>query len=97
MPRKEERKTVFTEIVLEWSSGKREARVSDLSPGGCFVDTIATATVGEVVSLELKTGSGDLDLTGEVAYILNGVGFGIKFVGLSNETSAKLQSFIDSQ
>ena len=95
MPRKEERISYLNEVVLEWSSGKREARITDLSSGGCYVDTIATIPEGEHISFELRTADGKfLALKGEVAYAMPGFGFGIKFVDLSDEATAALDRII---
>ena len=95
MPRKEERVAYLTEVVLQWSSGKREARITDLSSGGCYVDTIATIPEGESVSFTLSTSAGQsIDLIGKVAYVLPGFGFGIEFTDLSDEAKAALENLI---
>lgn len=86
MPRKHERSTFLTEIVLESASGKRQARISDVSEGGCFVETITTARPGEEVTISGKLdGAWDFSLTGKVAYVLDGLGFGMQFDELSDE------------
>ena len=86
MPRKHERSTFLTEITLESASGKREARISDLSEGGCFVDTIVTVRPGEAVTLSGPVDGGwQLNVTGTVAYVLDGFGFGLQFDELSDE------------
>ena len=83
MPRERQRITYYTETVLECASGKREARVSDLSTGGCYIDSIANVQEGEKVSFQILVEPGiKLTLNGEVAYQLRGNGFGVKFVGL---------------
>ncbi len=67
------------EIQLESGSGLREARISDISLGGCFVDTIATAQEGEVVKFDVKLEDRTFNMVGEVAYVFPGNGFGVKF------------------
>ena len=95
MPRTHERQAILTEIELESASGKREARISDLSYGGCFVDTIMTARVGEDVMLRLRSDSGDhLELSGHIAYILDGFGFGIQFGELTEAARAGLSQYL---
>jgi hypothetical protein len=84
MPRKHERSSFLTEILIESSSGKREARISDLSEGGCFVDTIVTVRQGEEVSLSGKLDSGEeFAAIGKVAYVMDGFGFGVEFTDIS--------------
>jgi hypothetical protein len=83
------------EVILECASGKREARISDLSPGGCYVDSIIAVAEGEPVSLSIKTESDEaLSFTGEVAYVLNGLGFGVRFTDLTDERKAFLDQVI---
>src|SRR5262249_50565093 len=95
MPRKHERVPILTEIVLESASGKREARISDISIGGCFVDTIVTARVGEPVALRMTLPPGYvLELTGEIAYVLDGYGFGVSFTDLSETASKSIEQFL---
>lgn len=98
MPRKHERKAIFTEIVLRSASGKREARISDLSMGGCFVDTIVNARVGEDVSLRITFDPGYvLDLTGKIAYVLEGTGFGVSFTDLTDAAIKSLRQQLTDQ
>lgn len=67
------------EIHLESGSGRQDGRISDISLGGCFVDTIATAQEGEVVRFDLTMEDRSFHLVGEVAYVFPGNGYGIKF------------------
>lgn len=86
MPRKEDRYTYLTEVGLEFSSGKRSARISDISAGGCYIDTIAQVPVGESLTLHISAANGEsMQFNGKVAYILEGFGFGIEFIDLTDE------------
>ena len=98
MPREHERYPHFIEIVLESASGKREARISDISIGGCFIDSIAGVFVTERISFVVKADDGRIvDFNGEVTYIFPGIGFGVKFIDLSDEASDYLRHAISSQ
>src|SRR5262249_25076512 len=97
MPRKHERVPILTEIVLESASGKRDARISDLSIGGCFVDTIINARVGEPVSLKMTLPPGYvLEVTGTIAFVLDGTGFGVSFTDLSEIATKSIEQFLAS-
>jgi CheY-like chemotaxis protein len=97
MPRQQERLPISLEIVLESSSGKREARISDLSMGGCFIDTIVNIREGETVGFVLTLSTGQwLHLAGSVVYVLSGFGFGIRFIDISPEQQALLEQVIIS-
>jgi hypothetical protein len=94
MPREQERVTYLIEIVLECASGRREARISDLSPGGCYIDSIVAVQEGEPVSFSLSAPSGEMLFTGETVYVLSGNGFGVKFTDLTDERKAFLDQVI---
>lgn len=98
MPREHERYPHFIEIVLESASGKREARISDISVGGCFIDSIAGVFVTEPISFVVKTDDGRIiDFKGEVTYIFPGIGFGVRFSDLSEEAVDYLRHAIGNQ
>jgi hypothetical protein len=95
MPREHERVPFLVEIVLESSSGKREARISDISMGGCYVDSIATVRDGEAVAFDLVHPSGQrLPFTGTVSYVLEGFGFGVRFTDLTDEQTVFLTRIV---
>ena len=85
------------EIVLGFSSGNREARVSDLSLGGCFVDCILEVPEGETTTFELRLPTGKtLNMTGEIAYSMPGFGFGLRFTSATASQTAALEEAIKS-
>ena len=78
-------------------SGHLPARITDLSEGGCFVDTTGEVYIGELLTfrVELPRRGGWLELRGEVAHQQQTVGFGLRFVDLTDEQCEQLHSFID--
>jgi hypothetical protein len=95
--REEERKNVTLDVRWEGGSGRHTARVSDLSLGGCYLDTLGQVEVGEVVGLELKLPSGEwLPLRGTVAFHHPGLGFSICFTFLTDEEQYLLTQLINS-
>jgi hypothetical protein len=97
MPRQHERTSYLTEITLESASGKRQARISDVSIGGCFVDTLTNVRAGEEVSLTCELPGGEhLDIKGNVAYVMDGFGFGVKFTHLGNGSEEALKKIVSA-
>jgi hypothetical protein len=97
MPREHERIPFFIEAQLECSSGRREARISDLSYGGCYIDSIAGVRPGENISFEIVSPSGaTISFSGNVAYVLEGSGFGVKFVGLTSDQTDFIKASMSS-
>ena len=97
MPRKLDRFTYLKEVVLEFTSGRRTARISDISAGGCYIDTIVQVTVGDQLTIHISSTDGtSMPFDGQVAYLLDGFGFGVEFVNLTDERKEFLKSIIES-
>ena len=78
-------------------SRKHEARVDDVSLGGCFVNTYGSVEANERVNLQIQLPSGEwLSLRGQVATYQPGVGFGLSFTSLSKIETAALEKLISS-
>ncbi|MGQ0540757.1 MAG: PilZ domain-containing protein [Blastocatellia bacterium] len=81
--RQHERIPLMVEVVLESSAGKRPSRISDLSLGGCYVESITSFREGEPVSFDVNHATvGTVKFTGNVAYVLDGFGFGLRFTNV---------------
>ena len=94
--RNEKRLDVCLDAVWDGKSGNHHARVTDLSEGGCYVDSLGEAVIGEVISFKLQLPDGEwVALKGQVAHQSPPLGFGLRFVDLSNEQREKLRSLLD--
>ena len=95
--RSNQRKRLLLEAKWESMSSTHEARVDDLSLGGCFVDTVGRVELHEAVGLEIRLPSGDwLSLRGQVASYQPGVGFGMSFTSLSENEVAALKDLMST-
>ncbi|HEY6215371.1 MAG TPA: PilZ domain-containing protein [Pyrinomonadaceae bacterium] len=93
--RSSKRKRILLEAKWESMSRTHEARVDDVSLGGCFVNTFGHVEHGEEINLQIQLPSGEwLPLQGRVASYQPGVGFGIAFSSLSEEDQAILADLI---
>ena len=93
--RRSERKRVLLEAKWESMSHTHEARVDDVSLGGCFVNTFGRVELHETVNLQLLLPSGEwMPLQGEVASYQPGVGFGLAFTSLSEEKIEVLKELL---
>jgi hypothetical protein len=78
-------------------SRKHQARVDDVSLGGCFVNTYGPVELNEPVSLQILLPEGVwLKLRGTVVTYQPGVGFGVSFTDLSKEEETALKELIAS-
>jgi uncharacterized protein (TIGR02266 family) len=88
---------MFLDVAWD-GTGQLTARTSDLSLGGCFIDTVSRVSEGEVVRFRLRMPEGDwLQLAGVVMYVHSNIGFGLRFVDLSAEAKSKLQKIIENR
>ena len=88
---------ISTNLPAHWGgiTGDHEGRIEDLSLGGCFVNTMGRADVGEIVGVEIKLPSGEiLELRGEVTSYQQGIGFGLMFSFLTDEEEEVLRDLI---
>lgn len=95
--RRTHRKKVLLEARWESMSRRHEARVDDVSLGGCFVNTFGHVELNEPVELQILLPSGEwLRLKGMVASYHPGVGFGMSFTLLSEEETKAVRELIAS-
>jgi hypothetical protein len=80
----DERYSLPLEVHWESLSGKRRARISDISLGGCYMESLAQVAVGEEVHFEIQLPTGGrMPLRGEVVHLHPNIGFGLRFLSLS--------------
>lgn len=95
--RAHERLRLPLEVRWEGSSGRHEARVHDLSTGGCYVESDGQVSEGERVTCRVQTPAGDwLILRGVIAHQQPHVGFGVRFLPLAPATRYDLEDVIRS-
>jgi hypothetical protein len=76
-------------------SGTHEARLEDISLGGCFVNTTGRVEPSQVISLEIRLPTGQwLPLRGEVTSQQPGIGFGLVFSFLTEEEEEALKDLM---
>lgn len=93
--RNSQRKRILLEAKWQSMSHAHEARVDDVSLGGCFVNTPGRVEQDEEVDLQIQLPSGEwLALQGRVATYQPGIGFGLSFSALTEKETAALEELI---
>ena len=83
------------EVIVEGLSGKHEARTSDISLGGCYIDAMQQVSVGEIISLKAHLPDDEwICMTGAVLYEQWPTGFGVRFTDMSDEARRALDAAI---
>ena len=76
--------TFFAEAELTLSDGTPVlGQLSELSAGGCCVDTLRPIPIGTELRLSISDGTSTCELPGKVIYVNSGGGLGIFGVGVA--------------
>src|SRR4029453_5840007 len=90
--RSKPRLSVHLDAVWDGGEERHSARITDLSEGGCYLDTVGEVMAGEIVAFRVFLPDGDwLYLEGEVRHHRHGVGFGGKFIDLDDQQRENLR------
>ena len=78
--------TVSLDVVWQGSSGKEDARMSEISMAGCFIDSrVMGRTLGDIVEFKVHLPSGPwVALQGELIHEDYPMGFELRFRGLTD-------------
>jgi PAS domain S-box-containing protein len=84
------------EVRWEGETGKRASWITEIGMGGCYIETPGHVEMGEIVLLEIRLHTGQwLQISGEVRHAHRGIGFGLKFVSVSDAARDAIKSLID--
>jgi CheY-like chemotaxis protein len=78
--------TVSLDVVWQTSTGKQDARMSEISMDGCFIDSRAQGrALGDIVEFKVHLPSGPwVSLQGELVNCFYPIGFNLRFRGLTD-------------
>ena len=95
--RGQERVRLPLEVRWEGFSGRPTARVYELSLSGCYIESAGQTQPGEHVHFEVQSPSGRWlpPLHGEVVHSQHYMGFGLRFLELSDLQRRILAELID--
>ena len=86
--------TATVEAVETKSQTRINGRISDLSRGGCYVDTISSFPVGSTVQMRFTKEARSLEAQAEVVYSLVGMGMGVKFTVGDSEQLSNIEKWV---
>jgi hypothetical protein len=86
--------TASAEVVDLGSGARFSTRMTDLSDGGCFVDTMVPFPVGSKVNVKVHQGKNEFETGGTVVYSQYGLGMGVAFENVDPERRKALDRWI---
>src|SRR5215208_5040318 len=93
--RSKPRLSVNLDAVWHGGEEKHSAQITDLSEGGCYLDTVGEVMAGEIVAFRVLLPADDwLYLAREVGHHRHGLGFGVQFVDLNEEQVENLSRLL---
>jgi hypothetical protein len=93
--RRDERARVS--INIDWGETAYcvwQDRITSLSAGGCFVQTVRDVKAGQKIYLRLWLRDGERILRGEIRYCLERVGLGVQFSELMESDKERLAEMV---
>ena len=82
-----EQVNVSLDVVWQGGAGKYDARISEISLDGCFIDSMGQEVLGETINFKVRLPSGIwVNLEGKVVQQEYPIGFEVRFSGLNTET-----------
>jgi len=76
--------TSAVEVVVRETQTRIQGRTSDLSRGGCYLDTANSFPAGSIVTIRLTKDNCTFEADAEVVYSLVGMGMAVKFTGANS-------------
>jgi len=86
--------TAAAEIYELHSQTRVTGRCSDLSSGGCYIDTLSPFAVGTIVRVRLERGLHEFEAAAVVAYAHVSMGMGLTFTEMKREHQEILRFWI---
>ena len=86
--------SAIAEVVHLQADTRLNGRVSDLSRGGCYVDTINPFPVGADVKIRITKGNTSFLAQGRVLYAASGMGMGLAFTKIEPERLLVLEEWL---
>jgi len=86
--------TAAADVHDPYSEARLVGRCSDLSPGGCYVDTLSPFAVGSSVRVRMERDLREFEAAAIVAYAHVGMGMGLAFTEIKPEHQSVLDSWI---
>jgi hypothetical protein len=96
-PERRRHERIRVSFFIDWGFDTdcgRQARITSLSLGGCFLQTPDEAQAGQSLYIRMSLPEEHL-LAAEVRYHMPAVGFGIMFTNLTPQEQAALETLIE--
>jgi c-di-GMP-binding flagellar brake protein YcgR len=97
--RRSPRVSYLCEVACDMFPGDtpQTLRLSDISAGGAFIDSMAGLPIGACVALTFSAGAREVRVRAEVVQSMPQFGIGVRFLDLSEEDRAAIEQLVLEQ
>ena len=82
------------EVIAIENDTKLQARTSDLSIGGCFLDTLNPSPKGTEIQVRIRHAGAVFNARGRVVFVVPHLGMGISFTTVDSDQAVVLQDWL---
>ena len=82
--------------VWRGASRNGECRITDLSAGGCYIQSMAMPAKGESTVISIDVFGHQFTFNGRIAYVEQGMGFAVEFTDLPDSERDHLNQLLES-
>jgi hypothetical protein len=95
--RQSQRTSLFLEVDYEFAGSRAQARISDISVSGLFIDTLSTFPLGSTLKLSFTLpGDYRVETEGMVIHSLPTIGMGVSFKSLKPQDARRIREVVSS-
>jgi hypothetical protein len=95
--RRQHRFEQYFECTWQSEWGEERSRVSNLSEGGCYIESRRTVQLGTALpAITIMLPTGEITVQGLAVHSIRGVGFAVQFTDVDEDARARLRSHTSS-
>ena len=83
------------ELIEPVARIRLSGRTAEISLGGCYIDILNPLPKDSIVELSIHRDTGAFETWGQVRYVHEGIGMGVKFLDTAPEQAKILRQWID--
>ena len=82
------------QMIEPTSDTKIDARVSEISRKGCYIDVLITLPAGTLINLKILRDQGTFATKGKIIYVQEGMGMGVAFLEVADDQLKTLDAWL---
>jgi len=94
--RRNKRIHYLTDVIFVGAGTRSlQTRITDISVGGAFVETITPFPIGATMDMQFHVQATEVRVKGEILYNLPSIGYGLRFLDLAPEHYGAIENLVN--